>query len=77
MHLGKALVLAIILFGASSAPAYAYLDPGAGSMLLQALIGVAAAGVTVISIYWQKVKAFISKKFVKTSKKHLENEQSK
>ena len=77
MYLGKALVLAIILFGGSSAPAYAYLDPGTGSMILQALIGAAAAGVTVISIYWQKVKAFVSEKFVKTSKKHVENERSK
>lgn len=77
MYLGKALVLAIILFGASSAPAYAYLDPGTGSMILQALIGAAAAGVTVISVYWQKVKAFVSEKFVKTSKKHVENERSK
>ena len=77
MYLGKALALAIFLFGASSAPAYAYLDPGAGSMILQALIGAAAAGVTVISVYWQKVKAFVSEKFVKTSKKHVENERSK
>ena len=77
MHLGKVLALAISLFGASSAPASAYVDPGAGSMILQAVIGAAAAGVTVISIYWQKIKAFISKKFVRTSKKHVENEQSK
>ena len=77
MYLGRAIGLAIILFGGSSEPAYAYLDPGTGSMLLQAIIGTVAAGFTVISIYWQRVKALISKKFVKTSEKHIENEQSK
>lgn len=39
-------------------PAYAYLDPGTGSMILQGLIGGIAASVAVISIYFQKIKTF-------------------
>lgn len=39
--------------------AYAYLDPGTGSMILQALIaGVAVVGVT-IKLYWFKLVAFL------------------
>ena len=45
-----------------TSPAYAYLDPGTGSMLLQGLIGGIAAAIAFLSIYWQKVKAFFGKK---------------
>ncbi len=39
--------------------AYAYLDPGTGSILLQGLIAGIAAGLVVIKLYWYKVKAFL------------------
>ena len=42
--------------------AFAYLDPGTGSIILQAILGAIAAGATWCSIYWQKVKNFFSKK---------------
>ena len=42
--------------------AYAYIDPGTGSMLLTALIGAIAAAGAAISLYWSKVKSFFSKK---------------
>lgn len=41
-------------------PAYAYLDPGTGSMLLQGILaGIMAMGVTV-GIYWRRLKAFFT-----------------
>jgi hypothetical protein len=42
-------------------PAYAYLDPGTGSMLIQGLIAGIATMLSVLSIYWQKVKSFFVK----------------
>ena len=36
--------------------AYAYLDPGTGSILLQGLIGGVAGGLVVIRLYWHKFK---------------------
>ena len=45
-----------------TSPAYAYIDPGTGSMLLQGLIGGLAAILSFLSLYWQKVKAFFVKK---------------
>ena len=44
-----------------TSPAYAYLDPGTGSMLVQGLIGGVASAMAFLSIYWQKVKAFFGK----------------
>jgi NADH:ubiquinone oxidoreductase subunit K len=48
-----ALVLAACLLMAS--PAYAYLDPGTGSMLVSALIGVAAAVGLALKMFWYRV----------------------
>ena len=42
--------------------AFAYLDPGTGNIILQALVGAIAAGASFCSIYWQKIKSFFSKK---------------
>ena len=45
--------------------AFAYLDPGTGSIILQAIMGFLAASITAISIYWSKFKSLISKLFKK------------
>ncbi|MVA99797.1 hypothetical protein GN330_21315 [Nitratireductor sp. CAU 1489] len=47
---------------ASITPAYAYLDPGTGSMLLQGLIAGVAATMAAGSLYWAKVKSYFSRK---------------
>ena len=57
----KFLFLVVGLISYTS-PAYAYLDPGTGSMLVQGLIGGIAVVMSFLSIYWQKVKAFFGKK---------------
>ncbi len=49
--------------------AYAYLDPGTGSIILQAIIGFIAAAITAISVYWIKFKSIISKIFLRKKKK--------
>ena len=44
---------------------YAYLDPGTGSFILQALIGGIAAFFTTIVLYWRKAKNFLINLFKK------------
>ena len=61
----KLLCLIVGLISYTS-PAYAYLDPGTGSMLLQGLIAGLAVFISVLSIYWQKVKSFFVKKELDT-----------
>ena len=41
--------------------AFAYLDPGTGSIILQAILGFIAATIASVSIYWTKFKSLISK----------------
>jgi len=44
-------------------PAHAYLDPGSGSMALQALLGGLAALMVIVKLYWSRlIKFFGSKK---------------
>lgn len=59
MTIKPLIFLAAGLLLSFTAPAYAYLDPGTGSLILQGLIGGIAAGMAVISIYYHKIKAFI------------------
>ena len=47
--------------------AYAYLDPGTGSFILQAIIGFLAAVSAGFLYYWTKVKNFFLKLFKKNN----------
>ena len=56
----------VFLFAAS--PAYAYLDIGTGSMMVQALLAaVAVAGVSV-NIYWRRLRTFFGRIFGRKDK---------
>jgi hypothetical protein len=51
-----ALVVAVCLSIAS--PAHAYLDPGTGSMLISAVLGVAAALALAVKMFWYRLVGF-------------------
>lgn len=50
------LLLAVALWLGSTENAFAYLDPGTGSILLQAIIGGVATGLFIMRGYWRKIK---------------------
>ncbi len=45
-------------------PAYAYLDPGTGSMMIQLILGGVAGALVVGNLYWQRIKAFFRGKSI-------------
>ena len=47
---------------------FAYLDPGTGSIILQTILALFAAGIVTISTWWQKVKFFFKNLFKKKEK---------
>lgn len=57
-------------------PAYAYLDPGTGSIIIQSVIGGIAAAATFGAIYWTKLKLFIQKCIGKKPLDNNTNEDS-
>ena len=59
-HALKVVGVGVTLLLFSTAPAYAYLDPGTTSKILQVLISVFVGAAVAIKIYWNKVKDFIS-----------------
>lgn len=60
---------AVVISLVGTSPAFAYLDPGTGSMLLQALIGGVATVFAVGSIYWHKLKTGVSQFWAKKKSK--------
>jgi hypothetical protein len=58
--LNKTVIIAVALL-AWTAPAYAYLDPTTGSILLQGLLAGVAGVMVVGRLYWTKLKTFFRK----------------
>ena len=49
------VVVMLVAFLSTASPAYAYLDPGTGSMLISAVIGVAAAVGLALKMFWYRL----------------------
>lgn len=58
----QVVVTALCLAVVPAGPAFAYIDPGTTSLILQMLIGGIIGGLFTIKIYWQRLKAFVSGK---------------
>jgi hypothetical protein len=52
----KCGILAVIYSLAFADPAFAYLDPGTGSIILQGLLAFFATVIAAGSFYWQRIK---------------------
>ena len=68
MMLRRALRIGFLLAAglAVTSPAYAYLDPGTGSMLLSAVIGVAAAVGLAVKMFWYRLVGLVRGKRTET-----------
>jgi hypothetical protein len=54
------LVAVALLLLLSSAPAYAYLDPGTGSMLVQGLVAGLAVASAAVAAFWTRIRQLFS-----------------
>ena len=57
IHMALLAVPALLLL--STQNAYAYLDPGTGSMILQVLAGGVAAVAVMGKLYWRRLSRFL------------------
>lgn len=71
------LMMALVTFFTGT-PAYAYLDPGTGSAILQGILGAFAAIAVVTKLYWYRILRFLglSKKGTALEQK-VESKQKK
>lgn len=73
MKLGQFSIILIISLCYSQS-AFAYLDPGTGSIILQMLIAGIVGAMYTIKLYWYRLKVFIAQLFGKDSE--TKNEQT-
>lgn len=55
------IVTGVLVIAAPDAHAQ-YLDPGAGSVMIQAIIAVLVGGATVLKLYWSKISGFFHRR---------------
>ena len=65
-------ILGLLIIGAMTGTAQAYLDPGTGSMILQLLLGGIAGMAVVLKLYWHRLKALFGRRAAKDTA--LEND---
>jgi hypothetical protein len=61
MHLAEVVLWASVLCAFLVRPVYAYLDPGSGSFLLQALIASLVGAMFLIKQFWSRIWASLRK----------------
>ena len=47
-----------LIFAATPQPAFAYLDPGTASLILQGIVGAIGAGLVAVSMYGRRLLGF-------------------
>ena len=65
----KSKIIIFLSFFILTTKAHAYLDPGTGSIILQAIVGAFAAFFTSVYIFWSNVKRFYKKIYKKIKKR--------
>jgi nucleoside permease NupC len=48
--------------------AYAYVDPGTGSIIIQFLLGFIVVGAVLLKVFWNRVLNFVKRLFKRNSK---------
>ena len=76
MKLSNAILVFIGLMTFAT-PAFAYLDPGAGSFVLQMLIAGIMGAIFTIKLYWYRLRKFVAGLFGKTIENPLEDKPAK
>ena len=67
-YVATVAVLLSLFYLVSPQRAYAYLDPGTGSYILQLAIALLLGGSFAIKIYWRKIKTYFANLFSKKQK---------
>ena len=57
----NSLLAAVAVYALATGDAFAYLDPGTGSIIIQGIIGAIAGGLVVGRMYWHKFKGLFSR----------------
>ena len=67
------LTFVVLLIFSLSTNAYAYIDPGTGTFLLQAILAFITSFIAAILMTWKRFKFFLDRLFKKKSKSEKDN----
>ena len=59
--MGRVILIVCAIFVCYPSYAYAYIDPAAGSLFLQLLLGGIAGLLVILKLYWKKFTSIFSK----------------
>ncbi len=62
-----------LFFVTAASPAYGYIDPGTGSLIIQGVIGAIAAVAVTVKLYWHKLKLFFLRRGDHPENKEIQN----
>lgn len=62
-------IIFIISYLTMTSNAFAYIDPGAGSIIIQAILGFLAAIFAYVTFFWNKIKSIFNRIFKNNDKK--------
>ena len=69
------LVMPALLYLPLHQVVHAYIDPGTGSLVLQAVIGAMVGVFVAIGLFWNRIKIFVKNLFSKSKKSEETTEQ--
>jgi hypothetical protein len=49
----------VVVLVITPTPAFAYLDPGTGSVIIQGILGAIVGGIFVVRLYWRRLLTFL------------------
>ena len=64
----RLIIFIFLVYFSLLGESFAYIEPGIGSIMLQAIVGFIAVATVTVSFYWNKFKMFILKIFKKEKK---------
>jgi hypothetical protein len=54
--MSRALAAALAIVFLAASPAWAYIDPGAGSLLLQLILGGIGGLIVAVKLFWRRIR---------------------
>ena len=62
------LVIIFVFVSLLTRNAYAYIDPGTGSYIVQIILGAVVGGLYAIKLFWKNIAAFLKGLFIRKNK---------
>jgi hypothetical protein len=71
--LAKVVVVVVLLCLLFPGPAFAYLDPGTGSYVLQVILAALVGAAFAVKLFWRNIRAFFKRLF---SREEVDEEEA-